>query len=93
MEKALEFFQQAIGRPASQAEQTGDIGLPILLALIDARFTGGVEKVKAHAAEEYAEARAREAAQQDAAQKSASGSALSDTEPPNDAAAPEAASA
>jgi hypothetical protein len=47
LEKALEFFEEVVGRPASPAEQTGDISLPILIALIDARFPIAAEQAEA----------------------------------------------
>lgn len=38
MDEALKFFEKVIGREASPAEQRGEFGLDILLALIDARI-------------------------------------------------------
>jgi hypothetical protein len=38
VDEALKFFEKVTGRPASSAEQVGDIGLDVMLQLMDARI-------------------------------------------------------
>jgi hypothetical protein len=45
METAIEFFEKVVGRPPSPAEEAGNVSLPVLLMLIDAKVIPPKEEV------------------------------------------------